>query len=58
MHASDGTPGSGDWGWLEVDLSNTFNSLRRQPMLDGAIRRCPEAGKWLQFCYGTHTPLY
>jgi hypothetical protein len=49
---------SGDWIIVQVDMTNAFNSLHRESMLEGARRKVPGAYNWLRYCYSGHVPLF
>ena len=50
--------GDSNWGILQIDFWNAFNSLSRADLLQEVGERCPEAAAWLHGCYGAHSPLY
>ena len=45
------------WCFLQIDLSNAFNSLSRGKLLMATAVRCPEMMPWMLTCYGAHSPL-
>ena len=45
-------PAAADWAVLQVDLSNAFNQVSRQHMLEAFVKRCPEATHWMASSYG------
>ena len=48
----------GDWGVLQVDLKNAFNTLMRLAILVGVRRRFPEGSHWMATCYGQASFLF
>ena len=47
-----------DWVVLTVDVSNAFNTIRRDTILRGCSKRVPAAYNWLRSCYQGHSPLF
>ena len=47
-----------DWAVLQVDLTNAFNQVSRQHMLQAFVDRCPEATHWMASSYGAPTHLF
>ena len=47
-----------DWAVLQVDLTNAFNQVSRQHMLQAFVQRCPEATHWMASSYGVPTYLF
>ena len=47
-------------GWLvlTIDMSNAFNTIKREAVLAGCARRVPTAYNWLRSCYQGHSLLY
>ena len=50
--------GGSDWGVLQIDFSNAFNSVTRSSLLKEVALRCPKAWPWLASTYSYHSPLY
>jgi hypothetical protein len=48
----------GDWGVLQVDLKNAFNTLLRLAILAGVRGRFPEGSHWMATCYGQASFLF
>ena len=46
------------WVILTIDMSNAFNTLRRDAILRGCSKHTPVAYNWLRSCYQGHSPLY
>ena len=55
MHADEPL---GDWGILQVDLKNAFNTLLRTAILTGVLERFPEGSHWMVTCYGQASFLF
>ena len=49
---------SQDWEILQVDISNAFNTVNRDSLLMGALRKVPGACNWLTWCYASPCPLF
>lgn len=47
-----------DWGVLQVDLANAFNSVDRAVLLEQVAARVPTLSSWAQYCYKGHSHLY
>ena len=47
-----------DWGILQLDFRNAFNSVSRAQVLAAARKQCPEAVAWLESCYAAPSSLY
>ena len=47
-----------NWVVLTVDVSNAFNTIRRDAILQGCAKHMPVAYNWLRSCYQGHSPLY
>ena len=43
---------------LTIDVSNAFNTIRREHILRGCAKRAQAAYNWLQSCYQGHSPLF
>ena len=50
--------GANDYAILQVDMRNAFNSISRDAVLRGCLKKVPSAYNWLRFCYGGTSPLY
>ena len=46
------------WVVLTIDMSNAFNTLKRDAILQGCSKHTPVAYNWLRSCYQGHSPLY
>ena len=49
---------SGDFVVFKVDMSNAFNMVSRQAVLDECATFFPELLPWVTWCYGSHTSLW
>ena len=49
---------SGDFVVFKVDMSNAFNMVSRQAVLDECATFFPELLPWVSWCYGSHTSLW
>ena len=49
---------SGDFVVFKVDMSNTFNMVSRQAVMDQCATYFPELLPWVSWCYGSHTSLW
>ena len=49
---------SGDFVVFKVDMSNAFNMVSRQAVLDECATFFPELLPWVSWCYGSHTLLW
>ena len=49
---------SGDFVILKVDMSNAFNFVSRQAVLEECATFFPELMSWVTWCYGSHTSLF
>ena len=47
-----------EWVVLTVDMSNAFNTIHRDAILQSCAKRMPTAYNWLRFCYEGHSPLF
>jgi hypothetical protein len=47
-----------NWMVLTVDMTNAFNTIRRDAILERCAKRTPAAYNWLRFCYQGYSPLY
>ena len=47
-----------DWVTLQIDVSNAFNSVNREAILQGAEKKATGLFNWLAFCYGQKSPLF
>jgi hypothetical protein len=56
-HVHD-NPGNGDVSLLQVDLSNAFNNIYREKMLEEIERVTPAASRFAHLAYGQHSNLY
>lgn len=54
----DNLGNSGKWVMLQVDVSNAFNSIAREPILLEAQSRCPSLFNYLRFAYSQEVPLF
>ena len=50
--------GDTQWGVMQIDFRNAFNTLSRAQILDAVRKRCPEAVAWMETCYANHSRLY
>ena len=50
--------GNTDWGILQLDFKNAFNSVSRAQVLSAVRKHCPFAVAWMEACYAAHSPLY
>ena len=55
LHA---TEPQGDWGILQVDMKNAFNTLLRMFILLGVLKGFPEGSPWMATCYGQASFLF
>jgi hypothetical protein len=46
------------WVVLTIDMTNAFNTISRNAILQGCAKRMPVAYNWLRSCYQGHSPLY
>ena len=46
------------WVVLTIDMTNAFNTISRNAILEGCAERMPVAYNWLRSCYQGHSPLY
>jgi hypothetical protein len=46
------------WVIVQVDLTNAFNCIDRQAMLDEVTNRGPELQAWVNFCYAQWSYLF
>ena len=49
---------SGDFVVFKVDMSNAFNAVSRQAVLDECATFFPELLPWVSWCYGSHSWLW
>ena len=49
---------SGDFVVFKVDMSNAFNMVSRQAVMDQCATYFPELLPWVSWCYGSHTSLW
>eukprot|EP00731_Ephydatia_muelleri_P028492 Em0020g136a len=49
---------SGDFVVFKVDMSNAFNMVLRQAVMDQCATYFPELLPWVSWCYGSHTSLW
>ena len=49
---------SGDVVILKVDMSNAFNFVSRQTVLEECATFFPELTPWVTWCYGSHTSSF
>eukprot|EP00731_Ephydatia_muelleri_P010164 Em0005g750a len=49
---------SGDFVVFKVDMSNAFNMVSRQAVMDQCATYFPELFPWVSWCYGSHTSLW
>ena len=47
-----------NWVVLTIDMSNAFNTIKRDAILQGCAKHMPVAYNWLRSCYQGHSPLY
>ena len=48
---------SGDFAVFKVDMSNAFNRVSRQAVLDECSLFLPELLPWVSWCYDSHSIL-
>ena len=48
----------GDFVVFKVDMSNAFNLVSRQVVLEECATFFPELMPWVSWCYGNHTSLF
>jgi hypothetical protein len=46
-----------DYGLLQVDMANAYNTIDRAAMLTQVERLCPETAIWFAWSHGQRTPL-
>ena len=51
-------PLESDFVILKVDMSNAFNTVSRQAVLDECASHIPEILPWVSWCYGSHPFLW
>ena len=51
-------PTGSHWVLLKVDISNAFNTIHRQHVLEQTAIRCPTLFNYLRFNYRSHAPLF
>ena len=49
---------SAPWVLLQVDVSNAFNTVSREAMLERATQKVPTTAPWLHWCYSVDAPLF
>eukprot|EP00731_Ephydatia_muelleri_P005540 Em0002g1716a len=49
---------SGDFVLFKVDMSNAFNMVSRQAVMDQCATYFPELLPWVSWCYGSHTSFW
>ena len=45
-----------NWVVFTIDMSNAFNTIKRDAILQGCAKHTPVAYNWLRSCYQGHSP--
>ena len=54
LHAAGNT----EWGVLQIDFRNAFNTVSRAQVLQAVRTQCPEAVAWMETCYSNPSAIY